>query len=361
MFNSIVIIFLLILSVFIFVNRTSQTGQKPSGERLLRIEKSPNFDGKNFQNTVPTKMDAPPFAAFREMMKKVPARIPQAPIQTNAINLSLYNSAKPDEVIVTWLGHSTALIKINGTTILIDPVFSRRASLFQFVGPKKFEYTNKFELNNLPPIDLVLLSHDHYDHLDYKTIKALKDKTEKFIMPLGVGSHLERWGVDTSKIIELDWWEQSIFNGLTLTATPGRHFTGRFFNDRFKTLWCGWSIAGNNKRIYFSGDSGYFDGFKEIGEKLGPFDLTMIECGQYSQYWPAIHMSPEESVHAAIDVQSKKAMPIHWGKFKLSIHNWNEPPARFLNKANELGLKVITPLIGQTFSIDENPNDEWWR
>ena len=253
------------------------------------------------------------------------------------------------------------LMKINGITLITDPVFSKRASLFQFIGPKKFAYTHEFKISELPPVDLVLLSHDHYDHLDCKVIKALKDKADKFIMPLGVGSHLERWGVDPSKIVELDWWENINYKGITLTAAPGRHFTGRLFNDRFKTLWCGWSIRGKEKRIYFSGDSGYFEGFKEIGEKLGPFDLSFIECGQYSKYWPTIHMAPEESVQAAIDLRSKQAVPIHWGKFKLSIHPWNEPPARFIKKANEENLNVGTPKIGEVFTLNKLPQNEWWR
>lgn len=351
----------LLLGIFLLIQMTPQLGRKPSGKRLERILKSTNYKHNQFQNPIHTPMEAPPFEAFKEMKKNDPLRTPAFPLETVPLDTERYLRTKPHEVLLSWLGHSTILIKINGVTIITDPVFSQRASLFQFMGPKKLQYTHAFELSELPPIDVVLLSHDHYDHLDYRVIKALKTKVEKFVMPLGVGAHLERWGVNASKIIELDWWEETVIKGITLTAAPGRHFTGRFLNDRFKTFWCGWAIQGTEKRIYFSGDSGYFDGFKEIGEKLGPFDLSLMECGQYSKYWPAIHMAPEEAVQAAIDLQSKQAIPMHWGKFKLSIHPWNEPPSRFVKKANEVNLKVGTPRIGKSFLMSELPHEEWWR
>ena len=351
----------LVLSIFLFVKMTPQLGRKPSGKRLEIIRNSPNYKQGIFQNKERTMMEPPPFEAFKAMLKKDPLRSPLIPLKTIPIDREKYLNSFSDDVLVTWLGHSTVLIKINGQTILTDPVFSKRASLFQFMGPKKFDYAHEFMVDELPPVDVVLLSHDHYDHLDYHVIKKMKKKAGRFVMPLGVGAHLERWGVEASKIVELDWWEQISINGITYTATPGRHFTGRFLNDRFNTFWCGWAVMSESKRIYFSGDSGYFDGFKAIGEKLGPFDLSIIECGQYSKYWPEIHMTPEESVQAAIDVKSKQAIPMHWGKFKLSIHPWNEPPARFIKEAKEKALAASTPAIGETFELSRIFSNEWWR
>lgn len=306
-----IILFLLMGVIILFFRLASQLGGKAEGKRLERILASPNFRNNFFQNPVKTTMDIPPGKVFMEFFKKGIDKRPLKPIETLPININAYNNAANDEVIITWLGHSTLLIKAGGITILTDPVFSERASMTSFFGPKKFNYIHDYKLEDLPPVDIVIISHDHYDHLDYQAIKYLRKTVKIFFMPLGVGSDLERWGIDPDKIVELDWWETVNYQNLQLVVTPTRHFTGRKLNDRFKTLWCGWIIKTDKKSLYLSGDSGYWDGFKKIGEKYGPFDFTMIECGQYSPYWPFIHMAPEESVQAAIDLQSKAAMPIH--------------------------------------------------
>jgi L-ascorbate metabolism protein UlaG (beta-lactamase superfamily) len=346
--------------IYTLVTLSIQKGRKPKGERLERIMNSENYQQEVFRNKDETNMDRPPIEGIKQMMKKGVDRNPTAPLKTIAIDTARYNQSDSNETLITWLGHSTMLIKINGLTIITDPVFSKRASMFQFIGPQKFAYSCTYKFSDLPKIDIVLLSHDHYDHLDYGSIRYLKDKADRFIMPLGVGSHLEHWGVNPTKIEEYDWWEKATISGVEFTATPGRHFTGRMISDRFKTLWCGWAIKSEKNNFYFSGDSGYFDGFEKIGEKLGPFDFSFVECGQYSQYWPFIHMMPEESVQAAIDVKSKVAMPIHWGKYKLSIHAWYEPPTRFTAKAKAENLAVVTPQIGQTFTLNDIPNEQWW-
>jgi len=356
-----ILLIFLIFMAFIIRHISVEMGRKPSGERLERILRSPNYQDQVFQNTEETNMDRPPYEGIKEMMKKREGQKPALALPTLHIDKKRYENSDSSETLITWLGHSTLLIKTNGVTILVDPVFSQRASLFQRFGPKKFKYSLDYTYADLPDIDVVLLSHDHYDHLDCRAIKYYKTMAKKFIMPLGVSSHLEHWGVEKEKIEEFDWWEKTTFSGGEFTATPGRHFTGRLFSDRFKTLGCGWAIQSENSNIYYSGDSGYFNGFETIGEKLGPFDFAFIECGQYSKYWPTIHMMPEESVQAAIDVNSRVALPIHWGKFKLSIHNWNEPPIRFFKRATEIGLKVATPKIGQTFSLKEIPTQSWWN
>ena len=262
---------------------------------------------------------------------------------------------------VTWYGHSAILLEIDGKNLLIDPMLGPAASPVSFLS-KRFPYKNSINLENLPEIDAVIISHDHYDHLDYPSIKYLKNKTNHFFVPLGVGSHLKEWGIKPSKINELDWWQSISFEGLELVATPARHFSGRKFNDRNKTLWASWVILGRKDKVFFSGDGGYFKGFKEIGNKYGPFDFTMIECGQYNKNWAAIHMMPEESVQAHLDLRGKVLMPIHWGAFSLSLHSWKEPVERLLAKADAEDVIVTFPMIGQKLNIDAAITDatRWW-
>jgi L-ascorbate metabolism protein UlaG (beta-lactamase superfamily) len=353
------IFFLLVLiAVSIYFLVRIQLGENPKGERLKNCVASENYNNGFFQNSVETSMDFPFWDVIKESMKKGEDRIPTKAIETVPISIKAYEE-KDLKVIVTWLGHSTILLKINNKTILIDPVFSERASFSNYIGPRKFDYTIDYYIDSLPNIDLVLLTHDHYDHLDCQAIQQLKHKVELFVMPLGVGAHLDFWGVEKDKIKELDWWESLNFSGVEFTATPTRHFTGRGLK-RFKTLWCGWAIQSTDAKIFFSGDSGYFNGFKSIGDKLGPFDLAFIECGQYSKFWSTIHLMPEESVQVAQDLGAKVAIPIHWAKFKLSTHSWFEPAVRFIQKAEQVKQKLAVPKIGQTFSLDAIPELNNW-
>ena len=231
------------------------------------------------------------------------------------------------------------------------------------LGGKRFSVELPIEVQKLPKIDAVILSHDHYDHLDYESILKLKDKVDTFYAPLGVGVHLEAWGISKEKIIELDWWQEITVDDLKFVCTPARHFSGRKFNNRQSTLWSSWVIQSSTENIFFSGDSGYDSHFKEIGEKYGPFDFAMMECGQYNEMWPEIHMFPEETAQAAVDVKAKKMMPIHWGAFKLALHSWTDPVERVTKKAEELNLPLITPKIGEPFLlVDENINNQdWWK
>jgi len=361
-----IFIVLLILIVGSFLKFAPQVGAKSIGERLKRIENSPNFVDGKFQNPIETPMSATDSSTWKGMIKYFKGneeRAPNNPLPTVKFDKTRFEKLGASEPVISWLGHSTVLIKLEGTVFITDPVFSKRASMVSFFGPKRFDYENQIKLTDLPKIDVVIISHDHYDHLDYGTIEKLHPQVSQFFIPLGVAAHLEKWGVPSNKIIELDWWEEVNFGDkFKLVATPTRHFSGRGITDRFKTLWCSWVIQSENYRLFYGGDSGYFPGFKEIGEKYGPFDLTMLECGAYSIYWSTIHMMPEENVQAHIDLKGKILMPIHWGKFNLSIHSWTEPIERLLNRANFSEVKVATPPIAESWILSKDfPKSDWWN
>jgi L-ascorbate metabolism protein UlaG (beta-lactamase superfamily) len=295
---------------------------------------------------------------FGETSGKEPEKI----IKTTPVHPGMFDSESDDQVAFVWLGHSTLLIRIEGVTLLVDPVLvGERASMFSFMGPKRFAYTDYPGLDDLPPIDAVILSHDHYDHLDHPTIVALKDRVNRFYAPLGVGAHLEYWGISAGDITELTWWDEVEFNGLKLVCTPARHFSGRGFGDRFDTLWGSWAIIGKGTRMYYSGDSGYFPGFKEIGDTYGPFDLTFMECGAYNDAWSEIHMFPEESAQAHVDVRGDFMVPVHWGKFDLSLHTWTDPVDRLTERAREENIHLIVPQVGELVRMPAKKDfTNWW-
>ncbi|WP_299577890.1 MBL fold metallo-hydrolase [uncultured Sunxiuqinia sp.] len=354
----------LIVIAFLVIRLYPSFGAAPKEERLSRIQQSPNYSNGQFQNPVKTKMqidDVPFFKLIKEFLSNNENRIPQSPIAVLPIEKSSFHQ-DPSEVSICWLGHSTLLIKIDGKLILTDPVFSQRVSPFSFLGTKAFAYSENYSLEDLPEVDLVLISHDHYDHLDYQTIKKLSNKKVPFLTALGVGAHLERWGIAPERITELDWGETFwLTNQVSLTATPARHFSGRGLTNRFSTLWASWVISGSSKRLFFGADSGYFPGFKTLGGKYGPFDIAMLECGQYSPYWPFIHMSPEETLQAAADLKAQAVLPIHWAKYKLSIHPWTEPVERLLAASNQQQTTIATPSIGEIFTLDDTlPQKRWW-
>lgn len=259
------------------------------------------------------------------------------------------------------LGHSTVLIRLDGAYFLTDPVFSDRASPVQWAGPKRF-HESPIGVEELPDITAVIISHDHYDHLDKHAIKQLADKVEFFITPLRVGRYLQGWGVDSRKIIEKNWWESVEIDSVTVTATPAQHFSGRGIMDKDHSLWASWVINGEQGNLFFSGDSGYFGGFKEIGERFGPFDITMIETGAYNELWSEIHMMPEQSVQAHIDLKGKKMLPIHNSTFDLALHDWYEPLESVMKFAEHAGIELLTPAIGEQVNIDRPLQTlAWWR
>ncbi len=335
------------------------------GQKIMKKYKdSPNFKEDRFQNleeTVVMHKDAKPLQIMRQFMKKRENGKPPVPVKTIKLNADEF-TAHTDNVTYAWLGHSTVLINFYGKVILTDPFLSERASPVSFAGTKKFVFTNDYYPEDLPVIDYVLLSHDHYDHLDYKTIKAIDAKVKQYISPLGVIEHLKRWGIDESKVTELDWWESfKQDDELKFISTPARHFSGRKLK-RNTTQWCSYVIQQGNVQIYFSGDSGYGKHFKDIGDKFGPFDFAMLECGQYNANWSQIHMMPEETWQAALDLKAKKLMPLHWAKLELSLHSWIEPVERLLKAAEEDANKVIVPRIGEQVNLESNfSRSFWWR
>ncbi len=356
----------LALAVTLYMSLAPQFGARPTGERLARIQRSPNFRGGKFHNSVPTSLSIRPgnwVAMTLDFFRGGPDREPDATIPTLALDRSAIGKDKT-RLVVTWLGHSAALIEIGGQVILTDPALGGRSSPVPFAGPKPFAYSHPVTVADLPAIDAMIISHDHFDHLDYGTIVALKDRVPVFLTALGVGAHLERWGVPADRIVELDWWQEAPLGDLTISAAPARHFSGRGMLYGFKTLFASWVIRGPEHRVFFGGDSGYFDGFKQIGDKYGPFDLTMLECGAYSKYWPTLHLMPEETARAHLDLRGRILVPIHWAKFNLSLHSWTEPVQRLRAAAEKLGATVATPMVGQRFAIGEGeevPQKSWWQ
>lgn len=356
-------------------------GKAPAGARLQRIRRSPNYDGKMFRNLVPTEVTRKGVSIFRmlrEFSNRPKDTTPPKPmpgVQTNLKTL-------PDgQASLVWFGHSSYLLKMDKTHILVDPVFSGNASPFTFFA-RAFPGSNGYGVKDMPDIlEAVLLTHDHYDHLDYQTILQLKTRTNHFYTSLGVGAHLEYWGIPPEKITELDWWESVTLDEtgrptggglpggesrpgdvgpLTLTATPGRHFSGRTFR-RGGAIWSSFVLQAPGYKLFLGGDSGYEQHFKGIGERFGPFDLAILECGQYHENWPYIHMMPEETVQAARDLKAATLMPVHWGKFTLALHPWNEPIRRVTAAAQKAGLPITTPRIGEIVSINRHyPSEAWY-
>jgi L-ascorbate metabolism protein UlaG (beta-lactamase superfamily) len=264
---------------------------------------------------------------------------------------------------VTWFGHSASLLKIEGKKLLLDPMFGDASSPFPVFNSKRYSGAFSLEREDFKEIDAIIISHNHYDHLNYKSIMRLKDRAKHFYVPIGVARYLIKWGVSPNKISEHNWWDEITFDNIKLVCAPARHFSGRSMTDKDRSLWCSWLILGQETKVFFSGDSGYAPHFKEIGNKYGPFDLTLMECGQYDTRWSAIHMLPEETVQAHIDVKGELLVPIHWGAFTLALHEWSDPIERVTKEANRLGVNIATPQIGEAITLQSKdyPTAAWWR
>jgi L-ascorbate metabolism protein UlaG (beta-lactamase superfamily) len=341
-------------------------GAEPSGERLARIERSPNYDVEagSFRNPQPAERMPRAVRSRREMLRALlsrDGRRPDGPVPLTRPDLS---SPPASGLRLTWLGHATVLAEIDGRRVLFDPVWGSRCSPFSFIGPRRL-HAAPVPLASLGRLDAVVVSHDHYDHLDLPTIRLLAGSDVPFAVTLGVGAHLERWGVPPERFTELDWHETTEIAGLRLTAAPARHFCGRGLRNKQRTLWASWAVEGPGHRIFHSGDTGYFPGFAEIGAEYGPFDATMIQIGAYSEFWPDIHMTPEEGLRAHRDLTGAGGamLPIHWGTFNLAPHPWAEPGERLLAAAADAGVRTAVPMPGGSFepSAPSLPRTPWWR
>jgi L-ascorbate metabolism protein UlaG (beta-lactamase superfamily) len=247
----------------------------------------------------------------------------------------------------------------DGIIIMTDPIFNRASPLPIFGKPFTFKYP--IVIDDLPKVDVVVISHDHYDHLDSKAIKDLSKRVDHFFVPLGVKAHLERWGVDKNKISELDWHDSEDYKNIKFTLTPAQHFSGRGLTNRRSTLWGSWIISSNTLKAYFSGDGGYSETFKDLGDRYGPFDIAFLESGSYNADWSTTHMFPDEVVQANIDLKAKVLFPIHWCKFDLSIHPWDEPIIRVTHEAEKRNVNITTPMIGEIFDLINLPKTPWWK
>jgi len=319
--------------------------------------------GKKFLNPIPTneagfdKM----IPILKEYINNKAENTPKKTIGPFKTDTSVYKSPPASGLRITWIGHSSLLIEIDGKRILTDPVWGERASFLSWLGPKRF-FEPPLALSELPPLDLVIISHDHYDHLDKQTMKFFAGRDIPFICSLGVGAHLEKWGILPNYITEVDWGD-SVMTGTdcVVTATPSRHFSGRGVSGRNETLWSSFVIRGPVHNIFFGADSGWFDGFKEIGDTYGPFDLTMLEIGAYGTYWPDIHMGPDHASNAHLALKGKLMMPIHWGTFNLAPHAWYEPIERLLTYAKEKNIKLFAPQPGEPTEPSGEFVSGWWE
>ena len=328
------------------------------------IYHSKNFNGKIFLNSEITTVIKPGefLTILPKFFKKVPERKPKIIPGPFSIDMEKLNKSEKGQLYIVWLGHSSVLIQIDGLNILTDPAFGKYASPVQGFGPKRF-FQSPLTLKEMPNIDYVLYSHNHYDHLDKKTTRILATKNVKFICPLGVGQNLLKWGIDRSTILELDWWEDHKLNeNVKLVATSARHFSGRGTRDRNKSLWCSFVIQGKTNKVFFGADSGFMSVFEEIGNTFGPFDISMLEIGASSPYWPDIHMGPEKAIKAHKILNADLFLPIHWGTYNLAPHPWKEPVRKVMEFAKENQVKLFLPIPGTIYKIDgKEVISKWWE
>lgn len=345
-------------------------GARAKGVRLERMRRSPQWRDGHFDDVIP-RSGSSVYSYLRRqigwdamtdwLFGGSKHRRPSEPLPVVDVSSGTDFAAPPVSGLrITWLGHSTLLVEIDGSRILIDPVWGRYAGPARLLGQRRF-FPAPLSLSELPEIDVVVLSHDHYDHLDYLSIRQLAPSRARFLAPLGVGAHLDAWGIEPERIVELDWWEQQQWGDLTFVATPARHFSGRGVMDLEHTLWASWAILGPKHRVFYSGDTGMFPGLLDIGARLGPFDATLIEAGGYSRHWADIHLGPEQAVQAHRMLRGKVMVPVHWGLFDLAMHGWTEPIERVLTAGRARNTSVATPRPGQSFEPGVSlPSERWW-
>lgn len=341
----------------------SKFGRHPEADELEQVQQSPHYVDGEFKNQVPTPMFTDDSTVVSALLKSLfTARerpVPKTPVPSRKTNL---HALSPEKDVVIWLGHSSYYIQLGGKRILIDPVLSPYASPFSFTN-RAFEGSNVYSPEDIPDIDYLLISHDHWDHLDYETVMALEPRVKNVITGLGVGSHLHYWGYPRQKVRQADWYTVvTQEDGLTIHTLPARHFSGRGLT-RNKTLWVSFALESPDKRIYFSGDTGYGPHLAEIGQRFNGFDLAILENGQYDKRWAYIHMMPEETAQAAVELKARALLPAHSGKFSISNHAWDDPFIRIAKASQEKPYRLLTPVIGDVV----DPGDDtqlfpyWWE
>jgi L-ascorbate metabolism protein UlaG (beta-lactamase superfamily) len=355
------------LAVWAFLAFAPQVGADPARGRQEAFAATGHYADGKFLNQVPTdvgmRVDRIVPILRRYYLSSVPDKFPSAPLPVFRPDAAAPSSRDSALARVTWFGHSACLLEIAGRKILFDPMFGDVPAPLPFLAARRFPPGAPIDPGMLPRLDAVVISHDHYDHLDYGSILKLKDKADRFLVPLGVGAHLERWGVDGERIREMDWGDSAAWAGVGFVCAPARHFSGRRLTDNSATLWASWVIRAGGKTIYFSGDTGYGPHFREIGRRYGPFDLAMMDCGQYDRQWPSVHMRAEESVQAARELGARLVIPIHWAAFALALHAWYEPAVTMTERARAAGLPLAIPRPGEPVRLDGSPppSAAWWR
>jgi L-ascorbate metabolism protein UlaG (beta-lactamase superfamily) len=354
---------LLPIGTLLYIRLNPQFGGQIRPRDLEAFGRSKHWDGKIFHNLEVTAMDmslAKVPKLLQERLTQTKGRSPARPLPIIPMDLARFQADLELPKFV-WYGHSVLLLQIGGKNLLIDPMLGGDSTPIAPFTAKRFSENSLDVIDHLPPLDAILLTHDHYDHLDYASIQRLKGKCDTWLVALGVKRHLESWGIHGDAITEFDWWESMTLHGIELTFTPSRHFSGRGVSDRFMSLWGGWVFVHGVHKIYWSGDGGYGAHFKEVGERLGPFDWAFMECGQYNENWRPIHLFPEECVQAALDAGARWSIPVHWGGFQLAMHRWKEPVEQFTAAALAKGLAVCTPEIGAIVVMgEETTTRHWW-
>jgi len=362
-----IILFLLIIStviaVWLFTTYHPQFGGKIDQQELAKLSKSPQWNGKIFENQIETSMDIGPSKIPNLLWKQMfdrKGRSPKTPLPVIPFDQARWEVDTAPKFI--WYGHSVLLLQLNGKTLLIDPMLGPNAAPVAPFQVKRFSENTLSLIDQLPTLDAILITHDHYDHLDLASIRKLQDKTQHWFVALGVQRHLVKWGIPSQYIHEFDWWDSLRFQNIDITFTPSRHFSGRGLKDRTKSLWGGFTLITDKFKVYWNGDGGEGHHFKEIGEKLGPFDWAFMEDGQYNELWHAIHMYPEEAVSAGIEAKAKVLTPVHWAGFPLALHHWKDPIKRFLKAAKKQGVDISTPRIGEIVEMKKIPKVlHWWE
>jgi L-ascorbate metabolism protein UlaG (beta-lactamase superfamily) len=360
-----IIIFLVLLciAVALFINLSPVFGGKSNKGLYKHLD---NYVDGKFVNESEMKMNMGVTSGVSMLKDSVKDNNQRKPIGKIIVSAIDWEKIKSEKDSLTWLGHSAFLLSVDNKKLLLDPMLGDIASPVSFAGSRRYKYSENMShiIDDMPAIDAVLITHDHYDHLDYQSIIKLKKKVSHFFVPLGVGAHLIRWGITKDKITELNWWQETSFKDIKLVFLPSKHFSGRGIFNRDTTLWGGWAIFGSHTSFYTSGDGGYGEHFKKIGEKYGPFDITLIEGAQYDRRWSSVHMIPEQSVQAHQDVKGKNMILMHWGAFTLAFHGWKEPVERASKEAEKSDVNLITPKIGETVILESDlnrPFSPWWN